>query len=999
MEELSEQEQQLLDLIGKHESFGRNYNVVVGSKKDHGLTSMTIEEVMKLQQRLKKKSGSAVGAFQFIDKVLAEEIKKQGISKDTLFTEEVQDSLMLGRLRSKRGFNDFMSGKLSLEAFAKNLSKEFASFPNPETGESYYKGTGNNKAGLSSEDFLTSLESIRDEQVDVSENFSINPDIITNHPELDDGTKEELLKMNDAVGFHQETIDKLQTQGFNSFLGESPLDQELNKNIVNDELSMQKKVKRTKPNDVQPSFSKNFKLLTPAGPDYEFEEGGLINKFNSNLDHENNAQGGIHISDNPEGGKNLVKGGETSFKDYIFSDDLKLDKKTAERFNLHSHFVGKTFADISERINAEIEDRPFDKIIVKTAEDQLNSIMLANEITRPPNSEFQGNDRVGFGGMFTGAAAGGAGGAGGGGMFDFLKNAGPAMGATGDSMVANSENNVIAGDAADNQTIGQVKDTVASMTGPWGQAMRGVQKMGQGIGNMVGGDTGAFIGDVFSPEESTIANFKDNDLKWEKKALGTIPGVGGIIAKKSADKKADEAEHRKIGGINAGIRQGSRFQHGGPHDTIGDDVIRAANAGTLNGTGNSLLPFNNVRTAESKPTSGSEVGNTTSLEGEFKDFSLGRYNKYFTPGETKNGVRTFNATAANPHNTQSGKALKRKIRQLNPGQNFNLDFTKPNRFRLPADIGTEVTDTGFAHGGQPHFGLDDGEGNLLPFDYNNKRPPTSGILKSHLEPEGIQGIPNLGDNDGGVGEFIKTRDRGIAIQARLDAEKTGVGKTISKADELLKKHGNDLLRTAPIFRNLLKKDEEAEYTSYNRLGDRFKKSRIDEANLQNRLDNASANTRRALLEASGGNTGLATTGLFQSHINDLKGASAAAFQQQGFDAGQNQMEQQFNLGVNQSNLQTDILEKDANAANRAATDDINRERKNAAWEDIGLLGKEGKLGDILKKTTGYNPSGDKVNSSPGFLEGLLKSSQQRSEEMEAKIAELEKLYKEGKNGK
>ena len=53
----------------------------------------------------------------------------------------------MGReLLRRRGYEDYKAGKLSTKKFIRNLSMEWASLPEDESNESYYKGIGNNKA-------------------------------------------------------------------------------------------------------------------------------------------------------------------------------------------------------------------------------------------------------------------------------------------------------------------------------------------------------------------------------------------------------------------------------------------------------------------------------------------------------------------------------------------------------------------------------------------------------------------------------------------------------------------------------------------------------------------------------------------------------------------------------------------------------------------------------------------------------------------------------------
>jgi hypothetical protein len=161
------QDQALLKFVGKFESKGGDYNILYGKykgKTEKPLTEMTISEVFDLQEKMKSSGSSAVGAHQFINSTLREEVEKQGIPLDTKFTPQVQDTIILSRLKGMRGFDKFLSGEDTAEEFALELSREFASMPNPKTGKSYYDGDGLNKSLTGVEEVIKMLNDIKASQ-------------------------------------------------------------------------------------------------------------------------------------------------------------------------------------------------------------------------------------------------------------------------------------------------------------------------------------------------------------------------------------------------------------------------------------------------------------------------------------------------------------------------------------------------------------------------------------------------------------------------------------------------------------------------------------------------------------------------------------------------------------------------------------------------------------------------------------------------------------------
>ncbi len=133
----------ILDLIGMGEGTdrGRGYNETLGYGKftktpDNptgamNLTGMTLDQIDKLQKDMLARpdntmNSSAVGRYQFIRTTLLDLREKHGLSGSTLFNEQMQDHLVALRLQDRGGAN------------WKNLSREWASVPDPGTGASAY---------------------------------------------------------------------------------------------------------------------------------------------------------------------------------------------------------------------------------------------------------------------------------------------------------------------------------------------------------------------------------------------------------------------------------------------------------------------------------------------------------------------------------------------------------------------------------------------------------------------------------------------------------------------------------------------------------------------------------------------------------------------------------------------------------------------------------------------------------------------------------------------
>ena len=160
------EQKKMLDAISFAEGTTKSYGTLYGGKVIPELAAgkMTIAEVLKMQKS-KMHNGKSVygsgynsnatGRYQFMSYVLEEEINKQGISPNELFTPEMQDRLILNRISRMRGVTPELLSKEGMsDKVIDMLAPEFASFPNligPDskgnvgTNTSYYGQGGKSK--------------------------------------------------------------------------------------------------------------------------------------------------------------------------------------------------------------------------------------------------------------------------------------------------------------------------------------------------------------------------------------------------------------------------------------------------------------------------------------------------------------------------------------------------------------------------------------------------------------------------------------------------------------------------------------------------------------------------------------------------------------------------------------------------------------------------------------------------------------------------------------
>jgi len=149
---ITKEQKSLLDAISFAEGTKKSYGTIFGGNVVPELAQgkLTIGQVLEMQRTgmLNGKSvgygtsykSDATGRYQFMSFVLEEEMQKQGYTLDTLFTPELQDKMILGRISRFRGVTPALLAKEGLSTKVLDmLAPEFASFPySPKGGRSYY---------------------------------------------------------------------------------------------------------------------------------------------------------------------------------------------------------------------------------------------------------------------------------------------------------------------------------------------------------------------------------------------------------------------------------------------------------------------------------------------------------------------------------------------------------------------------------------------------------------------------------------------------------------------------------------------------------------------------------------------------------------------------------------------------------------------------------------------------------------------------------------------
>lgn len=589
----------------------------------------------------------------------------------------------------------------------------------------------------------------------------------------------------------------------------------------------------------------------------------ILNEFNEGGKHEDNPYGGIPIGRNSQGGLNLVEEGETQYNDYIFSNHLKVDSSHIKDMNLPEEYLDLTFAEASKKIKDQIEERPFDKLAVNTANGFFDRLIYANEKSRinTENMKKKKDKKFILGGQED---------------LQFQQYS-----------------------PQDNQIAEQTKDAVGQAI-PYAGLFRGIEKMGVGIAESQSEKNGTISQSLFDPlgGAAKVANHEEMGNNKALKTVGSflLPGLGGTLLN-----SANEKREAKVDSNNALLGRtlyDSDFHKGGGLHRHGTDGYRDENG--------NLYPYSK---GNHGPYDLKATGDGDGVPDMF---------------DTRLTRKLFDIDMSRPSLDVSGLNL--------PDLEFNGSNNNTNKSNTPS----------------------------------NKRSLLNTLSNNPL---GVTGVDNNLNTSLLQDKIANTTPTDATVNT------TNSNDSNFKFDS---SNLNGLLRATPVIGNLaqLLKKENPEVESLDRLDNRYQKDLFDEQTLLNSIRNTTGTTRRAILEASAGNTGAARSNLLASQINEAKAIGEAFLRGEDINRNENTKEQNFNRQTDQFNIGQSNNEKVMNAQNRAAVQNQKQALLNAVLEDVGNIGRENQFNDIFKKTTGYSISGNHVTrETGGFLSGLYNGMQ------------------------
>ena len=144
--------------IGAVES-GNSYTKLVGGAEDASILDKTVSQLNQ------EKGGQfAMGKYQIQMRTASEVLSKAGIDPSTFKFDQAGQDKIYELLLKRRGLDDYLSGEITEEEFAHNLSKEWAALPKDADGASFYSGDGKNKAHRGWEETLTAIRTLKEQR-------------------------------------------------------------------------------------------------------------------------------------------------------------------------------------------------------------------------------------------------------------------------------------------------------------------------------------------------------------------------------------------------------------------------------------------------------------------------------------------------------------------------------------------------------------------------------------------------------------------------------------------------------------------------------------------------------------------------------------------------------------------------------------------------------------------------------------------------------------------
>lgn len=743
-----------------------------------------------------------------------------------------------------------------------------------------------------------------------------------------------------------------------------------------------------------------------------YKQNGGLTQFDEGKLHSQNPLGGVPIGNN-----NSVEQGETLKDNFVYSNRIFLDSNIVSQYNLPKSLVGKSVADATKFIDNKFKGRN-DKISQSTKNGMLSKIAEAQESMKPQEPEIERpqegmeQSQMAYGGNANRYESGQQ-------LGDTFTN----MAITGADMIMPGAGQVLKIGDQLGQTVGEsIKGDHGESIGGLLNPMGTIRGLGSALktGNLNDIPAIGIFGGQTSKQKLAIENANNSALNTNRKysdqyALGgNLGGPGKKIKNPDGSYSMVNTSTRQVtpGSIGTTIpgKPGSPaiLPTPGVNSTdIGRNkafaAARAAGQPTFMYNGKSFTtemsgtpgrpainPTPDIVTPSVPPTYETNTliepipNQVYNIQAQRGTAGTGMLRPGIGGGITTDNQYTANQDVANRAlNAQQiyNEDVNRRYAPVLDDGRSNNSAQLANRNAKAELRRQQLQGTATANEIPTQLGLErkkvEALRNNQPLAYGGKmnKMADGGSLdeifkvKQNLYPQSIQNLKS--DNSVTDSSVLKQYNNEILnpglfnTQKTLDGDRYSLENRLGRFGTAVNDNAGNIARYAPIAANALQLAQlkKPQGERLDRLGNRYKPEYVDEAALQNIADQTMNNSVNAIGQ-SGASQGQLRSSIVGSQLQRTKAISDAYSQAAAQNRQQNAMAQEFNLGVDQVNLQQSNSEKDINARNKGAYDTEKSKLIGKIGENIGNVGTEQAYKKIAVTTTGYNWLGEFQKMNP-----------------------------------
>lgn len=680
-----------------------------------------------------------------------------------------------------------------------------------------------------------------------------------------------------------------------------------------------------------------------------------LTRFDQGGTHESSPIGGIPQGQAPNGSQNMVEQGESKMGNFVYSNRIALDGSLVKQFNLPPYIKGKTVADASKAIDDKFKDRA-DKYAQETKKTLLDRLAQAQEHLKQQEQAQQEQ------------------------INQSMQANAQAPSGLPDEVPPGMEEFAGGEPSAEQESQEQAQMNPASPIAAFG----GYQIKRYDVGGYIQGDNNL---DGVVDAADNVDKFGNAVKSGGAGASGmpsagsmanmgmTALNLGNLAFGKAAQDTSGQAASGKVNAANMigssalqGVQAGAAF--GAPGMLIGGAI----------GAGAGALGVGKARKAEMLNTQRFAANTNRALSDNYAAY--GGQLQYGGGGGLTGADR---GSSDNPYPTVDAGDFAGGGRSYPiPTRADAVDALRLAGLHGRSDVRAKVyakypdlkhamggyitskpshyADGGYYDVNKPAGSLDYGQPNpLVPQPQDNwysKNPalPT----RVNVGPDGKPSVPtNWYDKNKPL--FVDPTQGPVNLpQGSSTLSKAGaqLGKASKVAGKAIGENFGEALRFAPLAMNAyqLATLGKPQGVNYATSAARFKPSYVDEAHLQNIVDQ-SANNQIAALQQSGASEGAIRAATLSAGLNRTKALSDAYANAAAQNRATDVQAQQFNYAVDQSNIATRNKAIDEMRMDDAARRSAKSKLLATMGTDVGNIGKEIADAQLAGALTGYSRRG------------------------------------------